>query len=145
MEDSDIVTDLRHKNSGSKTKFDIFWEQCRKFFGQQVSTAVDDIRHSNVTHLATAISVQDLKDQVAAQCTESTPVRSVEWLRLLPWLKLPPPRHLFTILGALTYVFGYSKANGERTATQIPIMLLESSAKSEIRSPDERVQFVFLP
>lgn len=82
MEDPDIVADLRHINTGSKSKYDHFWEECSKFLEQQVGTAVDDRRHSDVTHIATAISVRDLRDQVAAKCAEGTPIPSIEWLRL---------------------------------------------------------------
>ena len=67
MEDPDIVADLRHLNSGAQSKYDNFREECSKFLKQQVGTAVDDRRHTEVTHIATAISVRDLRDQVAAK------------------------------------------------------------------------------
>lgn len=66
MEDPDIVTDLRHLNTGAKARYDPFWSECSKFLEQDVGTAVDDRRHTQVTHIATAISVRDLHDQVAA-------------------------------------------------------------------------------
>ena len=55
MKDPDTVTDLRHVNSGSKAKYDVFWEECNKFLEQQVGTVVDDIRHNNVTYIAMVI------------------------------------------------------------------------------------------
>ncbi len=89
MEDPDIVTDLRHLNSGVKAKYDAFWDECAKFLEHEVGTAVDDRRHGDVTHIAMAISVRDLRDQVAAKCPEGTPVTSVECLRLQFWPKIP--------------------------------------------------------
>ena len=65
MEDSEIVADLRHLNSGNKTKYDVFWDECGKFLKQNIGTAVDDRRHIGITHIATAISVRNLRDQVA--------------------------------------------------------------------------------
>ena len=61
MEDSGIMADLRHMNSGAQSKYDHFWEECSKFLEQQVGTAVDNRRHREVTHIATAISVWDLR------------------------------------------------------------------------------------
>ena len=87
MEDPEIVADLRHLNSGAKAMYDAFWDECGKFLEQNIGTAVDDRRHSDVTHIATAISVHDLRDQVAAKCPAGTPVPSVEWLRLQFWPK----------------------------------------------------------
>ncbi len=91
MEDPDIVTDLRHLNSGVKAKYDAFCDECAKFLEHEVGTAVDDRRHGDVTHIATAtcISVRDLRDQVAAKCPEGIPVPSVERLRLQFWPKTP--------------------------------------------------------
>ena len=37
-----------------------------------MSTAVDNRRHSNVTHIATATSVCDFRDQVILRCPEGT-------------------------------------------------------------------------
>lgn len=51
MEDTDIVVDLRDLNSGRKTQYDVFWEECRKYLHEDVGTAVDDRRHGTVTHL----------------------------------------------------------------------------------------------
>ena len=40
--------------------FDAFFEATEKYIEQQVQTAVDDRRHDQVVHLATAMSVADL-------------------------------------------------------------------------------------
>ena len=42
-----------------------------------IGLAVDERRHSQVTHIASAISARDLQQQVAAQCPPSTPIPSV--------------------------------------------------------------------
>ncbi len=89
MEDPDIVPDLRHLNTGAKARYDAFWAECSKFLEQNMGTAVDDRRHTQVTHITTAISVRDFCDQVAARCPEGTAVPSVEWLRLQFWSKTP--------------------------------------------------------
>ncbi len=89
LEDPDIVTDLRHLNTGGQGQYDVFWEECSKFLEESVGTAVDDRRHTNVTHIATAISVRDFRDQVAERCPEGTKVPSVEWMRLQFWPKTP--------------------------------------------------------
>ena len=89
MEDPDIILDLRKLNSGRKSQYDTFWEECTKFLQEEVGTAVDDRRHSDITHIATAISVRDFRDQVASKCPEGTCIPSVEWVRLQFWPKTP--------------------------------------------------------
>ena len=51
--------------------------------------AVDDRRHGEVTHLAKAISIRDLKEQVSQRCPPGTAISSEEWLRLQFWPKTP--------------------------------------------------------
>ena len=51
---------------------------------------MDDRRHQEVTHLATAISVHDLISQVLRQCPEGTPIHSASWVCLQFW---PKNRH----------------------------------------------------
>ena len=63
-QDPNIVDDLRHHNHGHPTKYDTFWEECKKYLDNVVKTAVDDQRHCEHTHLAKAISVRDLLEQV---------------------------------------------------------------------------------
>lgn len=87
MEDADIVLDLRHLNTGRKSQYDVFWRECKKFLDKSVGTAVDDRRHGEVTHLAKAISVRDLCDQVQANCLDGTPILSESWIRLQFWPK----------------------------------------------------------
>ena len=37
MEDPEIVTDLRHLNSGMKAKYDVFWDECSKLLEQKLA------------------------------------------------------------------------------------------------------------
>ena len=89
MEYPDIVLDLRHLNSGRKSQYDAFWDECSKVLQEKIGTAVDDDHHSDVTHIATAISVRDFRDQVASNCPEGTSIPSVECVRLQFWPKSP--------------------------------------------------------
>ena len=41
-----------------------------------------------MVHLAHAISMRDLRDEVKKQCPEGTPIPSLEWIRLQFWPKL---------------------------------------------------------
>ena len=76
-EDADIMLDLRHLNTGRKSQYDVFWS--KKFLEESVGTAVNDRRHGEFTHLAKAISVRDLRDQVQAKCPDGTPIPDVCW------------------------------------------------------------------
>ena len=38
MEDADIVVDLRHLNSGRKTRYDVFWGECKKFLDEGIGS-----------------------------------------------------------------------------------------------------------
>lgn len=61
LEDPDIIADLRTLNSPtSRAKFGRFWSDCEAILDEEVGVAVDDWRHSEVTHLATATSIRDL-------------------------------------------------------------------------------------
>ena len=86
MEDPSILPDLQALNTGHASKFNVFWEECGKFLNEDVGVAVDDRRHGEITHLAKAISVRDLVDQVKAHCPQ---VPSIEWTRLQFWPKTP--------------------------------------------------------
>ena len=76
MEDPDIVVDLRELHKGKISKFDVFWNECAKYLQEEVGLAVDERRHSQVTHTACALSVRDLREQVAAKCPTDTPIPS---------------------------------------------------------------------
>jgi len=89
MEDPHIVMDLRHLNSGMKAQYDEFWDECSKFLEESVSTAMDDRHHTTITHIASAISIRDFRDQVTARCPVDTKIPGVEWIRLQFWPKMP--------------------------------------------------------
>ena len=91
MEDPDVNVDLRHLNSGRKSLYDPFWLACSKFIQENIGQAVDDRRHQQVTHFATAMSVPDLISQVAKSLPEGTPIPCESWVRLQFW---PKNRHL---------------------------------------------------
>lgn len=94
MEDLDVLPDLRALNSSQhKSKFDRFWEECQKFLSEDLGTGVDDRRHGNITHLARAISIEDLVQQVRARCPADTSTPSVEWVRVQVWPKTPSSRY----------------------------------------------------
>lgn len=68
-EEPGTVVDLREvKSQETKTKYDVFWDETRKYINEEVGVAVDDRRHGEVTHMAKAISVRDLREQVTSKC-----------------------------------------------------------------------------
>ena len=72
-EDPRTDVDLREvKSEEKKTKYDVFWDEARKYINKETGVAVDYIhvyrRHSKVTHMAKAISVRDLREQVTSKC-----------------------------------------------------------------------------
>ena len=105
MEDADIVVDLRHLNSGRKTRYDVFWGECKKFIDEGIGSPVDDRRHGTVTHLAKAISIRDLREQVQAKCPEGTPIPSESWIRLQFWPKTQHARSKIHYTGRLNIRF----------------------------------------
>ena len=104
-QDPNIVDDLRHHNRGQPSKYDCFWEECRKYLENVVETAVDDRRHGEHTHLAKAISVRDLLEQVTKQCPEGTAIPSKQWLRLQFWPKNPTSKTALQYTGRLDVKF----------------------------------------
>lgn len=87
-EDPELIWDLRVQNSGRPESYTVFLEECQHYLESSVETAVDERRHDPVadggeviTHLARALSVRDLYDQVCKKCPEGTPLPSIQWLR----------------------------------------------------------------
>ena len=79
-EDPNTVIDLREvKSKETQTKFNVFWDEAKKFINEDLGLAVDDRRHGEVTHLAKAISIRDLREQVSIRCSPGTPIPSDEW------------------------------------------------------------------
>ena len=48
---------------------------------------MDERRHTNITHMARAISARDLLEQVSSRCPPNTPIPSQSWLSLQFWPK----------------------------------------------------------
>lgn len=70
-EDSDLVWDLRVRNSGLPEQYSDFLTKCQEFVKAKVETAVDDRRHDQVdedgkaiTHLAMAMSARACKSRL---------------------------------------------------------------------------------
>ena len=84
--DSEFITDFRHLNSGPiDCKYDTFWNYAKKYFESTINEtvlAVDERRHDMIQHLAQAISIRDLRQQVANLCPPNTEIPSEQWLRL---------------------------------------------------------------
>ena len=58
------------------------------YLHENVGSAVDDRRHTEV-HLAQAISVRDVLDQVKSRCPVGTNIPCESWIRLQFWPKTP--------------------------------------------------------
>ena len=65
LEEPELGFDLWHLYSGRASMFDMFWAKAKEFLEEDVGTAINDWRHSEVVHLAKAISVRDLSEQVS--------------------------------------------------------------------------------
>ena len=89
MEDPHILQDLRALNKGKSSKYDAFWEKCEQFINEDVGLAVDERRHVQVSHLAWAISLRDLIEQVQLRCDPGVAIPCQEWVRLQFWPKTP--------------------------------------------------------
>lgn len=86
-EDPDIVLDLRVNNHGQPKKYEVFLEECKKYIDGFIQTAVDDRRHDQVDkdfdviiHLAVAMNVGDLYNEVKKRRPEGTQIPSIQWL-----------------------------------------------------------------
>ena len=82
LEDPDLMYDLQELYAGRHTKFDLFWAKAKEFLEEDIGTAVDDRRHSQIVHLAKAVSVKDFRDQVAAKLPVNTPIPSNSYIPL---------------------------------------------------------------
>ena len=83
LEEPDLIYDLRDVNPGNQSnRYSVFWSKAKEFLEEDVGTAVDDRRHSQVVHIAKAISVRDFKQQVEQRCPPETPIPCDELVRL---------------------------------------------------------------
>ena len=95
LEDPELIYNLRVNNKGQPEKYEKFLEVCQTYINSTVDTATDDRRHDStstndnettvVTHLATALSIRDLYDEVKKRVPEDCPIPSIQWLRLQFW------------------------------------------------------------
>jgi hypothetical protein len=110
-QDPDLLWDRRHCNQGRPLEYDDFLNKCRETISASIETAVDDRRHDAVsdneviTHLATALSVRDLYDQVVKRCEEGTKIPSIQWLRLQFWPRRPTAKTATHYTGKLKLKF----------------------------------------
>lgn len=59
-----------------------FFNEVEKFINEYELKAVDDRRHGLVSHLAVAMSIAGLRNQIVSRLPQSSAIPSVEWLRL---------------------------------------------------------------
>ena len=77
-------------------------ESCSTFLAGKAADAVvaaDERRHDTVVHLATAISVNDLLQQIKNECTPDIVTPSAQWFRLQFWPKNPSQISSFQYTG----------------------------------------------
>ena len=109
-EDPNAVVDLQEvKNRDKRTKFEALWSEAQKYINEDLGVAVDNRRHGEVTHLAKAISIRDLREQVSHRCPPGTAIPSEEWLRLQFWPKTPKARVSLQYTGRLNVWFMVQK------------------------------------
>ena len=82
-----------------------FWQECEKFLQAGIGAAVDERRHGVITHLAYAISVPDLLEQVKSRCPSGTNIPCESWLRLQFWPKNPHFKSKIHYTGQLNVKF----------------------------------------
>ena len=110
-EDPQLIWDLRSHNQGRPEEYAVFLQQCQNYIHESIETAVDDRRHDTianddvVTHLATALSVRDLHEEVCKQCPDGTKMPSIQWLRLQFWPKKPTAKTAARYTGRLKIKF----------------------------------------
>ena len=79
---------MRELNLGQPEKYNVFWEYCQKFLDGAVKNSVDSLlavderRHDTIVHLAKAISVKNLHNQVTTICSENTLIPHKQWICL---------------------------------------------------------------
>ncbi len=101
MEDPDIILDLREHNKGQPCKYETFFEQTAQYLESVVEVAAHERRQDQVGHLSAALSVRDLREQVAKGCPEGTAIPSEQWLRLQFAPKNPAARTSLQYTGKL--------------------------------------------
>ena len=81
-DDPDMLLDLRINNGrASDSKFEKFYDEVQKYFDEQLM-AVHERRQGSELYLPLAISLEDLRREVAKRLPEGTPMPCTETLRL---------------------------------------------------------------
>ena len=106
------LLDLHVNNQGRPEKYEAFLEECKKYIDNHVEAAVDDRRYDTVgmdgevvIHLAVAMNAHDLYEEVKKQCSEGTPIPSLQWLQLQFWPRNASMRTASTYTGRLKIKF----------------------------------------
>ena len=68
-------------DGGGSEQFEVFFKATEQYLQEEVGTAVQERRHSNMLYLAKAISFQDLHKRVCEMVPEGTAIPSKQWLR----------------------------------------------------------------
>ncbi|XP_033096588.1 uncharacterized protein LOC117100862 [Anneissia japonica] len=106
-QDPELLWDMRKQNSGRHTEYDEFLNRCKEYIASSVETAVDERRHDSIAddevivHLATALSVRDLHEQVSSRCPEGTKIPGIQWLRMQFWPRRPTAKTAARYTGKL--------------------------------------------
>ncbi|CAG8802470.1 13954_t:CDS:1, partial [Gigaspora margarita] len=80
--DPKISTDLCEHNTGRPLKYDAFWKVAAHFLAEKATDAVVAINekcYDTVVYFATAISVNDLLQQIKRECTPEIVTPSAQW------------------------------------------------------------------
>ncbi len=80
-QDPNLIFDMRHQNEGRPVYFKEFYDETIALIEEKEWQAVDDRRHGRITHMAVAMSVADLIEQVKLRKPD-IPIPCVETVRL---------------------------------------------------------------
>ena len=104
-EDPEVIYNLRYYNQCRPEKYQVFWEECKKYLNSFIDLAADERRDDTVTHLATALSMSDVHKQVSQQFPEGTPLPSEKWLLFQFWPKDVTRRTAYQYISRLEVKF----------------------------------------
>ncbi|CAG8498225.1 26124_t:CDS:2 [Gigaspora rosea] len=87
---SGISTDLHKHNTGKLSKFNAFWKVATQFLAEKAAdtiVAIDRKHYNTVVHLATAILVNNLLQQIKHKYIPEIATPSAQWFQLQFWFK----------------------------------------------------------
>lgn len=83
-DDAELIYDLRANNGRpTNVKLDPFWAALEQHL--ESTCVVHERRHGQHMYMPCAISMADLRDQVAESLPEGTPIPSLSWMRMNVW------------------------------------------------------------